>query len=54
MPNLPVAVVPGHVDTQRYDELERNIVEVTLARVIENLTATPDEATVAPSETCVF
>ena len=39
MPNLPVAVVPGHVDTQPADELERNIVEVTLARVIENLTA---------------
>lgn len=48
MPNLPVAVVPGHVDTQPADELERNIVEVTLARVIENLTAAPDEATVAP------
>ncbi len=48
MPNLPVAVVPGHVDTQPYDELVRNIVQVTVARVIDNLTATPDAAVVAP------
>lgn len=38
MPNLPVAVVPGHVDTQTFDELERNIVEHTVPHVIANLT----------------
>jgi hypothetical protein len=48
MPTLPVAAVPGHVDTQPYAELERNIVEVTLARVIDNLTADPGEAAPAP------
>ncbi|MBM3683851.1 MAG: hypothetical protein FJW83_04805 [Actinobacteria bacterium] len=37
MPNLPVAVVPGHVDTQTVDELERNIAEHTLEQVIANL-----------------
>ena len=44
MPTLPVAPVPGHVDTQPYAELERNVVEVTLDRVIDNLTADPGEA----------
>ena len=38
MPNLPVAVVPGHVDTQTFDVLERNIVEHTVPHVIANLT----------------
>ncbi len=38
MPNLPVALVPGHPGVQSAEELERNIVEVTVERVIENLT----------------
>ena len=40
MPNIPVALVPGHVGTQSKDELRRNILEVTVERVIENLTRT--------------
>ncbi|MCB1740442.1 MAG: hypothetical protein KDK91_08740 [Gammaproteobacteria bacterium] len=41
MPNLPVARVPGHVDGQSDEELARNIVDVTLDMVIQNLTVTP-------------
>lgn len=37
-PDLPVAVVPGHVDTQGFDELAKNIRTVTVPDVIENLT----------------
>ncbi|MDH4146973.1 MAG: hypothetical protein OEY23_17590, partial [Acidimicrobiia bacterium] len=48
MPNLPVAKVPGHVDTQPLDVLERNVVEVTLPAVIDNLVRQPDPATEAP------
>ncbi|MEZ5262632.1 MAG: UGSC family (seleno)protein [Acidimicrobiia bacterium] len=48
MPNLPVAPVPGHVDTQPYAELERNIIEVTLPAVLANLTAQPDRARPVP------
>ncbi len=40
-PNLPVAMVPGHVGTQSADEMRRNILEVTVDRVIENLTRMP-------------
>lgn len=43
-PNLPVAVVPGHVDTQELSILERNVREVTVPAIIANLTAVPDEA----------
>jgi hypothetical protein len=39
MPNIPLALVPGHIGTQSNDEIERNILDVTLDRVIENLTA---------------
>lgn len=44
-PSLPVAVVPGHVDTQDAAELERNVREITIPAVIANLTAPPQEAT---------
>jgi len=43
-PNLPVALVPGHVDTQELSVLERNVREVTVPAVIANLTALPGEA----------
>jgi hypothetical protein len=43
-PHLPVALVPGHVGTQSTQELYRNIVEVTVDRVIENLTRAPELA----------
>ncbi|MGZ5227538.1 MAG: UGSC family (seleno)protein, partial [Burkholderiales bacterium] len=30
MPNIPVAMVPGHTGVQSKDELRRNILEVTM------------------------
>ncbi|MBI3069241.1 MAG: hypothetical protein HYY79_10325, partial [Betaproteobacteria bacterium] len=44
MPNLPVALVPGHVGVQSKEQLRRNILEVTLERVIDNLLSAPAEA----------
>jgi hypothetical protein len=44
MPNLPVALVPGHVDVQTAEELRRNVLEVTVNAVIEGLTGAPAEA----------
>ncbi len=44
LPNLAVSKVPGHVDTQSVEELKRNVLEVTLESVIENLTTDPDMA----------
>ena len=43
-PNLPVAVVPGHVDTQELSDLERNVREITVPAVVANLTARPGDA----------
>ena len=43
-PNLPVALVPGHVDVQTKEELDGNVRRVTLDRVIENLTVNPPVA----------
>jgi hypothetical protein len=48
LPNLPAAVVPGHVDVQSADELRRNVLEVTLDAVVHNLTTPPGEAVVVP------
>ncbi|MPZ43255.1 MAG: hypothetical protein GEV05_07630 [Betaproteobacteria bacterium] len=39
MPNIPLALVPGHIGTQSREEIERNILDVTLDGVIQNLTA---------------
>ena len=39
--NLPVAVVPGHVDTQPWPELAAAVRSVTVPAVVANLTATP-------------
>ncbi len=44
LPNLPVALVPGHVDGQSDDELRDNIGSVTLERVIDNLLSQPADA----------
>jgi hypothetical protein len=44
MPNLPVAMVPGHVDVQTAEELRRNVLEVTVDAVIEGLTGAPADA----------
>jgi len=50
MPNLPQAKIPGHVDTQSEEELERNIKTVILDGVIKNLTSPVEEAKSAGSE----
>ena len=52
-PNLPLALVPGHVDVQTEDELKRNVLDVTLDAVIGNLTIEPETAAaiVEPSPT---
>jgi hypothetical protein len=44
MPNLPVALVPGHVDVQSAEELRRNVLEVTVDAVIQGLTVALAEA----------
>jgi hypothetical protein len=44
MPNLPVALVPGHVDVQTEEELRRNVLAVTVDAVIEGLTRAPADA----------
>ena len=44
MPNLPVAMVPGHVGAQSKEVLRKNIFDVTLDRVIDNLTRMPPPA----------
>jgi hypothetical protein len=41
MPNLPVAKVPGHTGVQSKETLRRNILEVTLDRIVENLLGAP-------------
>jgi hypothetical protein len=39
--NLPIAVVPGHVDTQPMPQLAATLREVTVPAVVDNLTCTP-------------
>ena len=46
MPNLPVAPVPGHPGLQSTEALRSNILDVTLERVIGNLTQPPAAAMV--------
>lgn len=50
LPNIPMAMVPGHVDLQGEKELAENIRKVTLERVIQNLTGKMEEAGKAPPE----
>ena len=42
--NLPSAVVPGHVDVQTPEELDRNVVAVTVDGVVRSLTEAPPAA----------
>jgi len=46
--HLPVAVMPGHVNMQTYEELKNNILEVTVGQVVKGLIdepgASPDAA----------
>ncbi len=49
VPNLPLARVPGHVDSQSVDELRENIVQTTLDDIISSLTQ-PQVAAVSSNE----
>jgi hypothetical protein len=42
MPNLPVAMIPGHAGAQSSDELRANVFNVTADMVIDNLLCQPD------------
>ncbi|HEV7394627.1 MAG TPA: UGSC family (seleno)protein [Burkholderiales bacterium] len=44
MPNIPVAMVPGHTGVQSKDELRRNILGVTIDNVVKNLLGEPAKA----------
>jgi hypothetical protein len=44
MPNLPVARVVGHPGVQSKEMLERNVLEVTLGQVVDNLLTAPKSA----------
>ena len=41
MPDIPVAVVPGHIGTKTPQELRADILDVTLDDVVKNLTVMP-------------
>jgi hypothetical protein len=44
MPNIPIAMIPGHVDTQTKEQLAENIKKVTLDMVVKSLTVQPEIA----------
>jgi hypothetical protein len=48
MPNLPVALIPGHPGAQSLDELRANVRNVTASQVIENLLKQPTEHRLEP------
>jgi len=48
MPNLPVALIPGHPGAQSLDELRANVRNVTAEQVAENLLKQPDEHRLGP------
>ncbi len=41
MPNIPLAMVPGHIGTKSNEDLRRDVIETTAKHVIENLTVQP-------------
>ncbi|MDE2405183.1 MAG: hypothetical protein KGM17_11015 [Sphingomonadales bacterium] len=43
MPNLPVATIVGHPGAQSVEEIHANVMAVTAAQVIANLTVQPEE-----------
>ncbi len=45
MPNIPVAMVPGHAGVQSREELANNILNVTIPQIIEHLTGARTAAT---------
>ena len=48
MPNMPVALIPGHPGAQSLDELRANVRAVTASQVIENLLKQPTEHRLEP------
>ncbi len=48
MPNLPVATIVGHPGAQNGGEIHANVMAVTAAEVIANLTVQPPEAVLEP------
>ena len=42
MPNIPVAVVPGHIGTKTAQELQDDVLNVTMDDVVKNLTVMPE------------
>jgi hypothetical protein len=40
--HLPVALMPGHVNMQTYEELKNNLLEVTVGQVVTGLTEAPE------------
>jgi hypothetical protein len=51
MPNLPIAMIPGHAGVQSPEELRHNVRNVTLERVLSNLLEQPEERVAAPEPT---
>jgi hypothetical protein len=47
MPNLPVALIPGHPGAQSLEELRANVLDVTAQDVIDNLLTRPAEQELA-------
>ena len=37
LPNLPVAMIPGHIGVQTHDEIRRNVLDVTVDQIVKNL-----------------
>ena len=44
LPNLPLALVPGHVGNQSDEEMKQNVLDVTLDAVVANLLEAPEDA----------
>ena len=41
VPNIPLALVPGHIGTKDREQLRRDVIETTARHVIDNLTSQP-------------
>jgi hypothetical protein len=51
MPNLALAMIPGHPGAQSLQELRQNVFNVTAAQVMDNLLAQPEEQKLAEEPT---
>ena len=54
MPNLPVALIPGHPGAQSSEELRANVHNVTAQQVIDNLLTQPPEKEIPPEPTAIW